>query len=346
MKKNKQEITIRSSTAEYLTYIASVGDDEKTIEVRYQDENIWLTQKMMAELYGVSVPTINEHIKKIFDDKELTEDSVIRNFRITASDGKSYSTKHYNLQMIIAVGFKVNNERAVQFRKWANSIVKDYTIQGWAMDDERLKKGGSILTRDYFEKQLERIREIRLSERLFYQKITDIYATAIDYDPTSKITQRFFSAVQNKLHYSVHGQTAAELIYNRADAEKENMGLTSWDGSPNSKIHKYDVVVAKNYLTEQELSQLGRIVSAYLDMAEAQAERNIPMTMEDWEQRLNGFLKLWDRDVLQDNGKISAELAKAKAESEFEKYRIVQDRLYQSDFDKLLLQVKKDKNET
>ena len=346
MKKNKQEITIRSSTAEYLTYIASVGDDEKTIEVRYQDENIWLTQKMMAELYGVSVPTINEHIKKIFDDKELTEDSVIRNFRITASDGKSYSTKHYNLQMIIAVGFKVNNERAVQFRKWANSIVKDYTIQGWAMDDERLKKGGSILTRDYFEKQLERIREIRLSERLFYQKITDIYATAIDYDPTSKITQRFFSAVQNKLHYSVHGQTAAELIYNRADAEKENMGLTSWDGSPNSKIHKYDVVVAKNYLTEQELSQLGRIVSAYLDMAEDQAERNIPMTMEDWEQRLNGFLKLWDRDILQDNGKISAELAKAKAESEFEKYRIVQDRLYQSDFDKLLLQVKKDEDET
>ncbi len=345
MKKNKQEITIRSSTAEYLTYIASVGDDEKTIEVRYQDENIWLTQKMMAELYGVKVSTINEHIKKIFDDKELTEDSVIRNFRITASDGKSYSTKHYNLQMIIAVGFKVNNERAVQFRKWANSIVKDYTIQGWAMDDERLKKGGSILTRDYFEKQLERIREIRLSERLFYQKITDIYATAIDYDPTSKITQRFFSAVQNKLHYSVHGQTAAELIYNRADAEKENMGLTSWDGSPNSKIHKYDVVVAKNYLTEQELSQLGRIVSAYLDMAEAQAERNIPMTMQDWEQRLNGFLKLWDRDVLQDNGKISAELAKAKAESEFEKYRIVQDRLYQSDFDKLLLNVKKDNNE-
>ena len=349
MKKNKQEITIRSSTAEYLTYIASVGDDEKTIEVRYQDENIWLTQKMMAELYGVKVSTINEHIKKIFADNELVEDSTIRNFRIVQNEGgrkTNRDTKHYNLQMIIAVGFKVNNERAVQFRKWANSIVKDYTIQGWAMDDERLKKGGSILTRDYFEKQLERIREIRLSERLFYQKITDIYATAIDYDPTSKITQRFFSAVQNKLHYSVHGQTAAELIYNRADAKKEHMGLTSWDGSPNSKIHKYDVVVAKNYLTEQELSQLGRIVSAYLDMAEDQAERNIPMTMEDWEQRLNGFLKLWDRDVLQDNGKISAELARAKAESEFEKYRIVQDRLYQSDFDKLLLQVKKDKDET
>lgn len=257
MKKNKQEITIRSSTAEYLTYIASVGDDEKTIEVRYQDENIWLTQKMMAELYGVRISTINEHIKKIFADNELVEDSTIRNFRIVQNEGghkTNRDTKHYNLQMIIAIGFKVNNERAVQFRKWANSIVKDYTIQGWAMDDERLKKGGSILTRDYFEKQLERIREIRLSERLFYQKITDIYATAIDYDPTSKITQRFFSAVQNKLHYSVHGQTAAELIYNRADAEKENMGLTSWDGSPNSKIHKYDVVVAKNYLTEQELS--------------------------------------------------------------------------------------------
>ena len=348
MKKNKQEITIRSSTAEYLTYIASVGDDEKTIEVRYQDENIWLTQKMMAELYGVKVSTINEHIKKIFDDNELAEGSTIRNFRIVQNESGriiNRDTKHYNLQMIIAVGFKVNNERAVQFRKWANSIVKDYTIQGWAMDDERLKHGGSILTRDYFEKQLERIREIRMSERLFYQKITDIYATAIDYDPTSKITQRFFSAVQNKLHYSVHGQTAAELVYNRADAEKENMGLTSWDGSPNSKIHKYDVVVAKNYLTEQELSQLGRIVSAYLDMAEAQAERNIPMTMQDWEQRLNGFLKLWDRDVLQDNSKISAELAKAKAESEFEKYRIVQDRLYQSDFDKLLLNVKKDNNE-
>ncbi|MGN0960940.1 MAG: virulence RhuM family protein [Christensenellales bacterium] len=344
MNNNKNEITIRSSTAEYLTYIASIGDDDKAIEVRYEDENIWLTQKMMAELYGVNVSTINEHIKKIFDDNELSEDSVIRNFRITASDGKSYNTKHYNLQMIIAVGFKVNNERAVQFRKWANSIVKDYTIQGWVMDDERLKNGGTILTKDYFAKQLEKIREIRLSERLFYQKITDIYATAIDYDANAKTTQRFFAAVQNKLHYSVHGQTAAELIYNRADAEKENMGLTSWDGSPNSKIHKYDVVVAKNYLTEKELSALGRIVSAYLDMAEDQAMRNIPMTMQDWEERLNGFLKLWDREILQDNGKISAELAKAKAETEFEKYRVIQDRLYQSDFDKLLLQIKDDKD--
>ena len=238
--------------------------------------------------------------------------------------------------MIIAVGFKVNNERAVQFRKWANSIVKDYTIQGWVMDDERLKKGGTVLTQDYFEKQLERIREIRLSERRFYQKITDIYATAIDYDPSAKATQRFFAAVQNKLHYSVHGHTAAELIYDRADAEKEHMGLTTWDGSPQGKIHKYDVVIAKNYLTGQELQMLGRIVSSYLDLAEVQATRRIPMTMEDWEKRLNGFLSLMDRDVLSDAGKVSAELAKAHAESEWEKYRVIQDRLYQSDFDRFL----------
>ena len=345
MAKKQNEIIIRSSTAEYLTYISAVGDTETSIEVRYEDENIWMTQKMMCELYGVSKSTISGHIKKIFDDNELIENSVVRNFRTTGTDGKSYNTKHYNLQMIIAVGFKVNNEKAVQFRKWANTIVKDYTIQGWAMDAERLKRGGTILTKDYFAKQLEKIREIRLSERLFYQKITDIYSTAIDYDPNALATQRFFSAVQNKLHYSIHGQTAAELIYNRADSEKENMGLTSWDGSPNSKIHKYDVVVAKNYLTEKEISQLGRLVSAYLDFAEDQAERNIPMTMQDWEERLNGFLKMWDREVLKDNGKISAELARAKAETEFEKYRIIQDRIYQSDFDKLLLQIKDDKDD-
>jgi hypothetical protein len=239
--------------------------------------------------------------------------------------------------MIIAVGFKVNNERAVQFRKWANAIVKDYTIQGWVMDSERLKNGGTILTKDYFEKQLEKVREIRLSERRFYQKITDIYATSIDYDPTAAATQRFFAAVQNKMHYSIHQHTAAELIYERADAEKEHMGLTSWEGAPNGKIHRYDVVVAKNYLTEDELQQLARIVSAYPDFAEMQAIRHIPMTMADWEDRLNRFLKLWDRDILQDNGKISAELAQIKAETEFEKYRVVQDQLYQSDFDKFTL---------
>ena len=334
MKKSSQEHSlVRSSAAEYLTYIAAAGEDKDSIEMRYEEENIWLTQKMMAVLYGVSVAAINQHIKKIFADRELDAEAVVKKYLITAADGKSYNTKHYNLQMIIAVGFKVNNEQAVQFRKWANLIVKDYTIKGWVMDEERLKNGGTVLTEKYFEKQLEKIREIRLSERKFYQKITDIYATSLDYDPAAQSTKRFFAAVQNKLHYSIHGQTAAEVIYHRADAAKEHMGLTSWDGSPQGKIHKSDVSVAKNYLSDQEMRQLARIVSAYLDMAEAQAERRIPMTMADWETRLNGFLTLWDREVLQDPGKISAELAKAHAESEFEKYRLVQDRLYKSDFD-------------
>ena len=339
-KKRKQEITIRSSAAEYLTFVSAVGDQPQSVELRYQDENLWMTQRLMAELYGVDVRTINEHIQKIYTDNELAEGATIRNFRIVQTEGVrqvSRDVKHYNLQMIIAVGFKVNNERAVQFRKWANAIVKDYTIQGWVMDSERLKNGGSILTKDYFEKQLEKVREIRLSERRFYQKITDIYATSIDYDPTATATQRFFAAVQNKLHYSIHQHTAAELIYERADAEKEHMGLTSWEGAPNGKIHRYDVVIAKNYLTEDELHQLARIVSAYLDFAEMQAIRHIPMTMADWEERLNGFLKLWDRDILQDAGKISAELAQMKAETEFEKYRIIQDQLYQSDFDRFAL---------
>lgn len=336
----KKEITIRSSAAEYLTFIASTGDDEKSIEMRYEDENIWLTQKMMATLYDVSVSAVNQHLKKIYEDKELDPDSTIKKYLIVQKEGArevSRKTDHYSLQAIIAVGFKVNNERAVQFRKWANAIVKDYTIQGWVMDDERLKNGGSVLTKEYFEKQLEKIREIRLSERKFYQKITDIYATALDYDPSASATKRFFAAVQNKLHYSIHGQTAAEVIYHRADAEKANMGLTSWDGSPQSKIHKYDVIVAKNYLSENELDQLERIVSAYLDMAEMQAQRHIPMTMADWEERLNGFLKVWDREILQDAGKVSAELAHMHALSEFEKYRVVQDRLYESDFDRFIL---------
>jgi len=339
-KKSSKEITIRSSAAEYLTFVSAIGDQPQSVELRYEDENIWLTQRLMAELYGVDVRTINDHIQKVYNDHELEEGATIRNFRIVQPEGTRQVTrevKHYSLQMIIAVGFKVNNERAVQFRKWANAIVKDYTIQGWVMDSERLKNGGTILTKDYFEKQLEKVREIRLSERRFYQKITDIYATSIDYDPTAAATQRFFAAVQNKMHYSVHQHTAAELIYERADAEKEHMGLTSWEGAPNGKIHRYDVVVAKNYLTEDELQQLARIVSAYLDFAEMQAIRHIPMTMADWEDRLNRFLKLWDRDILQDNGKISAELAQIKAETEFEKYRVVQDQLYQSDFDKFTL---------
>ena len=344
--RKKADKLIRSSAAEYLTYVAAAG--ENGVELRYEDENIWLTQKMLSVLYGVSTSAINQHIKKIYEDKELEEKSTIKNFLIVQEEGRrkiSRNVIHYNLQMIIAVGFKVDNERAIQFRKWANQIVKDFTIKGWVMDDERLKNDGSILTKKYFEEQLERIREIRMSERKFYQKITDIYATSIDYDKTAKATIRFFSSVQNKLHYAVSGNTAAEIIYNRADSQKKNMGLTSWKGAPDSKIHKYDVVIAKNYLSETEIGQLERMVSAYLDLAEMQAMRHIPMTMEDWEERLNGFLTLWDHDVLKDNGKISAEMAKIHAETEFEKYRIVQDKIYVSDFDELLLKSKNIKDE-
>ena len=335
-RKTKKEITIRSSAAEYLTFVAATGDSNESVEVRYEDENIWITQKMLAVLYEVETNTINYHIKKIFEDSELEEDSVIRNFRITASDGKSYDTKHYNLQMIIAVGFKVNSERAVQFRKWVNNIAKEYTIKGFAMDDERLKNDGSILTKKYFEEQLERIREIRSSERKFYQKITDIYATAIDYDRDAAATKRFYATVQNKMHYAVHGHTAAELIVERADATKNHMGLTTWQDAPNGKIKKSDVTVAKNYLTEKELGQLNRMVSAYLDFAENMANRHIPLTMADWEKRLNGFIEMFEYGLLQDAGKVTAEIAKLHAETEFEKYRIVQDRLYKSDFDRFI----------
>lgn len=335
MKNNSNSQPSKSSTAEYLTFIAATGDSEQSVEMRYEDENIWLTQKLMAELYGVSVPAINQHLKRLLADQEILPDSAIKKYLITAADGKNYQTNHYNLQAIIAVGFKVENERAVQFRKWANHIVKDYTIQGWVMDAERLKKGGN-LTDEFFERQLAKVREIRLSERKFYQKITDIYATALDYDSSATATQRFFAAVQNKLHYAIHGNTAAEVIVDRADHQKEKMGLTNWDGAPSGKIHKYDVSIAKNYLSDNELEQLQRIVSAYLDMAELQAMRKIPMTMEDWEKRLRGFLTLWDREILNDSGKVTAELAKTHAETEFEKYRITQDRLFSSDFDQFL----------
>ena len=334
-KKNTEVSLVRSSAAEYLTFVAAGGDSEASVEMRYEDENVWLTQKMMAALYDVSVPAINQHLKRIFSDNELEEEAVVKPYLITAADGKNYQTKHYSLQAIIAVGFKIENERAVQFRKWANQIVKDYTIQGWTMDSERLKQGGT-LTDEFFERQLDKIREIRLSERKFYQKITDIYGTALDYDPSATATKRFFAAVQNKIHYAVHGQTAAEVIVDRADHERENMGLTSWEGAPKGKIHRYDVAIAKNYLSDFELGQMQRIVSAYLDMAEMQTMRKIPMTMKDWENRLSGFLQLWDREILMDAGKVTAELAKAHAESEFEKYRIVQDRLFESDFDRLL----------
>ena len=343
--KKKAEISlVRSSAAEYLTFVAAGGSSEGSVEMRYEDENIWLTQRMMAELYAVSIPAINQHLKRIFGDNELEESSVVKQYLTTAADGKSYQTKHYNLQAIIAVGFKIENERAVQFRKWANQIVKDYTIQGWTMDSERLKHGG-ILTDEFFERQLEKIREIRLSERKFYQKITDIYATALDYDSSATATKRFFAAVQNKMHYAVHGQTAAEVIVDRANHQKQNMGLTSWEAAPRGKIQRYDVSIAKNYLSDAELGQMQRIVSAYLDMAEMQAMRKIPMTMEDWENRLSGFLQLWDHEILQDAGRVTAELAKSYAESEFEKYRIVQDRLFESDFDRMIMELPSESDE-
>ena len=294
---------------------------------------------MMGQLYDVDVRTINYHLKKIFADRELEENSVIQIFRITAADGKSYDTLHYNLSAIIAVGYKVNSERAVQFRKWATGIIEQFTIKGFAMDDERLKNDGTILGKKYFEEQLQRIREIRLSERKFYQKITDIYATAIDYDVTATATKRFFATVQNKLHWAIHGQTAAEVIFSRADAAKDRMGLTTWKDAPRGKIQKFDVAVAKNYLTEGEMAQLQRLVSAYLDLAEDMALRQIPMTMQDWETRLNRFIAATDREVLQDAGKVTAEIAQAHAESEFEKYRGLQDRNFESDFDQMIKQL-------
>ena len=334
----KKEVSLaRSSAAEYLTFVAVTG--QSGVEALYADENVWLTQKMIGQLYDVATHTINYHLKKVFSDHELQEDAVIRNFRITAADGKTYDTRHYSLAAIIAVGYKVNSERAVQFRKWATRIVEEFAVKGFAMDDERLKNGGSVLTEKYFEEQLQRVREIRLSERKFYQKITDIYATAIDYDVTAQATQRFFATVQNKLHWAIHGQTAAEVIYHRADADKAHMGLTTWKDAPAGKIQKFDVSVAKNYLTEPEMAQLTRLVSAYLDVAEGMALRRIPMTMADWETRLNRFLAATDREVLQDAGKVTAEIAKAHAESEFEKYRIVQDRLFESDFDRVVKQL-------
>ena len=337
MKKDKREISIvRSSAAEYLTFITATGESD--VNAVYCDENVWLTQNMMGLLYNVETHTINYHLKKIFADGEIDENSVIRKFRITAADGKTYNTNHYNLSAIIAVGNKVDSPRAVQFRKWANRIIEEFTVKGFAMDDERLKNGGTILTKDYFKEQLERIREIRLSERRFYQKITDIYATSIDYDAKAKTTRLFFARVQNQLHWAIHGETAAETIYRRADSSKEHMGLTSWKDAPNGKIQKFDVVIAKNYLTQQELSAMSRIVNAYLDLAELRAEEQVPMTMEDWAEQFEGVLRLSRKEILTNAGSISAKIAEQHALNEFEKYRIVQDQLYQSDFDRILLE--------
>ena len=336
MKDNKREISIvRSSAAEYLTFITATGESD--VNAVYFDENVWLTQKMMGVLYNVGTNTINYHLKKIFTDREVDENSVIRKFRITAADGKTYNTNHYNLSAIIAVGNKVDSPRAIQFRKWANHIIEEFTVKGFAMDDERLQNFGTVLTKDYFKEQLERVREIRLSERRFYQKITDIYATSIDYDAHSLTTKKFFARVQNQLHWAIHGETAAETIYRRADSEKENMGLTTWKDAPDGKIQRFDVVIAKNYLTKEELSSMARIVNAYLDLAELRAEEEVPMTMEDWAEQFEGILRLSKKEILTNAGSISAKIAEEHALTEFEKYRVKQDKLYQSDFDKILI---------
>lgn len=323
-----------SSAAQYLTFVAATGDSSDSVEMRYEEENIWLTQKMMAELYGVTIPAVNQHIKKLIDDGEI-DDSVIKQYLTTAADGKNYKTKHYNLQAIISVGFKVENDRAVQFRKWARQIIKDYTIQGWTMDDARLKQAYRF-DKQFFERQLQKIREIRASERMFYQKVTDIYMTSVDYDRTANVTRDFFKRMQNKLHHAVHRHTAAEIIAERADASKENMGLSTWSAAPEGKIQKYDVTIAKNYLTKDEMEFLERLVTMYLDYAELQATRNIPMTMEDWAERLDSFIEFNGREVLTGAGKISHEQAKLHAETQFEKYRIVQDKLFESDFDRFI----------
>lgn len=327
---------IRNSTAEFLIFTGQSG--EQSIEARYEEDTIWLSQKLIAELFDVDVRTVSEHFKNIFQSAELNEEAVIRKFRITASDGKNYNTQHYNLDAIISVGYRVNSVRATQFRQWATQVLRDFSIKGYVIDKERMENG-SFLGEDYFERLLEEIREIRLSERRFYQKITDIYATSVDYNKNAPTTQSFFATVQNKLHFAIHGQTAAELIKARADSSKPNMGLTHWAKGPEGKVLKTDVGVAKNYLSQDELQSLGLIVNAYLDLAESRARRNIPMTMEDWSKRLDMFLEFDDRDILTNAGSISAKIAKDFAESEYEKYRVVQDRLFESDFDKMIKKV-------
>jgi hypothetical protein len=337
---------IRNSTAEFLIFTGQAG--EQSIEARYEDETIWLSQKLMAELFAVSVPTINEHLKSIYESQELQQDRTIRNFRIVQQEGGrnvSRQVDFYNLDAIISVGYRVNSVRATQFRQWATQVLREFAIKGYVLDKKRLENG-AFLGEDYFERLLEEIREIRLSERKFYQKITDIYATSVDYNKDAPTTRAFFATVQNKLHFAIHGHTAAELIMERADSDKDHMGLTSWERAPDGKIVKTDVGIAKNYLAKEELESLGRIVNAWLDLAEERARRKIPMTMEDWAKRLDGFLNFTELEILQNSGKVSMEMAKLHAESEFEKYRIVQDRLFESDFDKsvkALLERKKGK---
>lgn len=331
----KNDLTVRSSTAEFLIFEKQAHAD--SIEVRYEDETLWLTQKMMAQLFDVSVKTISEHLRNVYESGELERESTIRKFQTVQIEGSRQVTRnidHYNLDAVISVGYRVNSIRATQFRRWATQVLAQYAKTGYVIDRKRMENG-AFLDEDYFERLLEEIREIRLSERRFYQKVTDLYATAVDYDKNAPTTKLFFAKVQNKMHYAVSHQTAAEIIYNRADSEQEHMGLTSWANSPDGKILKSDVSIAKNYLSKEELEDLGRIVSAFLDLAGSAARRHIPMTMEDWAGRIDRFLLADDRDILKDAGKISMEIAKSHAESEFEKYRVVQDRLYESDFDRL-----------
>ena len=337
--KNKKQL-IRNSTAEFLIFTSQANED--SIEVRVQSETIWLSQKMMATLFDCSTDNISLHLKNIFKANELDEDSVTEEFSVTAADGKNYKTKHYNLDAIISVGYRVNSVRATQFRQWATKVLREFAIKGYVLDKKRLENG-SFLGEDYFERLLEEIREIRLSERKFYQKITDIYATSVDYNPDAPTTREFFARVQNKMHYAIHGHTAAEIIMERADSARPNMGLTTWEKSPDGKILKTDVAIAKNYLSKEELESLGRIVNAYLELAEDRAKRKIPMTMEDWAKRLDQFIELTERDILHDSGKISAEIARDHAESEFEKFRIIQDRLFESDFDRVVKKIEETK---
>lgn len=338
---SKKKLQIRNSTAEFLIFTSQAG--ESTIEVRVEDETVWLTQSLIAILFQTTKQNIGQHLKNIFSEGELQQDSVVKKFFTTAADGKQYNTTFYNLDAIISVGYRVNSQRATQFRQWATSILRDFAIRGYVLDKERLKNG-TFLNQEYFDHLLAEIREIRASERRFYQKITDIYSTAIDYNPDTETTQTFFASVQNKLHFAIHGHTAAEVIIERADSEKENMGLTTWKKAPRGKILKTDVSIAKNYLTEKELKQLDRFVTMYLDYAETQAEQNIPMTMDDWAKRLNAFLQFNQKDILTNAGKVTQAIAKAFAESEFEKYRIIQDRLFESDFDKAVKRIGKEKD--
>jgi len=332
-----KKLQIRNSTAEFLIFTVQAG--ENAIEVRVEDETVWLTQKLVGRLFEVDVRTVSEHLQNIFKSGELAENSVVRNFRITAADGKNYNTKFYNLDAIISVGYRVNSLRATQFRQWATGVLRDFAIRGYVLDKERLKNG-SFFGREYFDNLLAEIREIRASERKFYQKITDIYATAMDYNRDAELTKAFFATVQNKLHFAIHGHTAAEIILKRADSNKERMGLTTWKNAPNGKIIKPDVSIAKNYLTEKELKSLDRFVTMYLDYAESQGERNIPMTMEDWAKKLNAFLQFNEKEILDNPGKVTQAIARSFAESEFEKYRIVQDKLFESDFDREIKELK------